>query len=112
MINSEIRAAKKGNLSGKPLIDDPMESIVEAHVSMLEWHMQSRKFRMTAVQLELLQHKSIEVLESFKSTFPEKTVLPMAGNSKRLTAFCTRCVSLFSSAGQGISALKARSTVT
>ncbi len=61
-----------GNLHGKPLIDDPMESIVEAHVSMLEWHMQSRKFGMTAVQLELLQQKSIEVLESFKSTFPEK----------------------------------------
>ena len=72
LINSEIRAAKKGNLHGKPLIDDPMESIVEAHVSMLEWHMQSRKFGMTAVQLELLQQKSIEVLESFKSTFPEK----------------------------------------
>ena len=72
MINSEIRAAKKGNLHGKPLIDDPMESIVEAHVSMLEWHMQSRKFGMTAVQLELLQQNSIEVLESFKSTFPEK----------------------------------------
>ena len=27
---------------------------------------------MTAIQLELLQQKSIEVLESFKSTFPEK----------------------------------------
>ena len=49
-----------------------MESIVEAHVSMLEWHMQSRKFGMTASQLELLQQKSIEVLESLKSTFPEK----------------------------------------
>ena len=39
---------------------------------MLEWHMQSRKFGMTASQLELLQQKSIEVLESLKSTFPEK----------------------------------------
>jgi hypothetical protein len=67
--DNEIRTAKKGgNLHGKHLIDDPMESIVEAHVSMLEWHMQSRKFGMTAVQLELLQQKSIEVLESFKST--------------------------------------------
>ncbi len=92
MINSEIRAAKKSFLHGKPIIDDPMESIVEAHVSMLEWHMQSRKFGMTAVQLELLQQKSIEVLESFKSTF-KKTVLPMAGNSKRPIAFYTRCVS-------------------
>ncbi len=75
LINSEIRAAKKGNLHDKPLIDDPMESIVEEHVSMLEWHMQSRKFCMTAVQLELLQQKSIEVLKSFKSTFPEKHVV-------------------------------------
>ena len=72
IINNEIRSAKKGFLQGKPLIDDPMESIVEAHVSMLEWHMQSRKFGMTASQLELLQQKSIEVLESLKSTFPEK----------------------------------------
>jgi hypothetical protein len=40
IINNEIRNAKKGVLHGKPLIDDPMESIVEAHVSMLEWHMQ------------------------------------------------------------------------
>ena len=43
-----------------------------AHVSMLEWHMQSRRFGMTAAQLERLQQKSVEVLESFKSTFPEK----------------------------------------
>jgi hypothetical protein len=58
--------------SAYALIDDPMESIVELHVSMLEWHMHSRKFGMTADQLELLQQKSIEVFESFKSTFPEK----------------------------------------
>jgi hypothetical protein len=31
-----------------------------------------RKLGMTAIQLERLQQKSIEVLESFKSTFPEK----------------------------------------
>jgi hypothetical protein len=36
IINNEIRAAKKGNLHGKPLMDDPMESIMQAHVSMLE----------------------------------------------------------------------------
>ncbi len=72
IINIEIRNAKKGVLHGKPLIVDPMESIKEEHVSMLEWHMQSRKFGMTAIQLERLQQKSVEVLESFKSTFPEK----------------------------------------
>jgi hypothetical protein len=43
LINNEIRAAKKSNLhaSGKPLrliaSDDPMEGIVETHVSMLEY---------------------------------------------------------------------------
>ena len=72
IINDEIARAKKGPLLGKPPIQDPMESIVGAHVSMLEWHMQSRKFGMTAAQLERLQQKSVEVLESFKSTFPEK----------------------------------------
>ena len=43
-----------------------------AHVSMLEWHMKSRKFGMTAAQLEELQLKSVEVLESLTSTFPNK----------------------------------------
>jgi hypothetical protein len=54
--------------------------------SMLEWHMQSRKFSMTAIQLERLQQKSIEVLDDSWSPssqlFPRKTVLPMAGNLK------------------------------
>jgi hypothetical protein len=49
-----------------------MEDMIRAHVSMLEWHIQSRKFGMTAAQLELLQQKSVEVLESFVSTFPKK----------------------------------------
>jgi hypothetical protein len=53
IINNEICNAKRGVLHGKPLIDDPKRSIVEAHVPMLEWHMQSRKFGMTAIQLEL-----------------------------------------------------------
>jgi hypothetical protein len=60
-------------LHGKPLIDDRRERIVKAHVSMLEWHRQSRKLK--AVRLELLQQKSIEVLEALKSTFPEQNVV-------------------------------------
>ena len=72
MINTEIAQAKKGPLVGRTPISDPMEDIVVAHVSMFEWHMQSRKFGMTVVQLERLQRKSVEVLESSKSTFPEK----------------------------------------
>jgi hypothetical protein len=71
IINNEIRNAKKGVLHEQPLIDDPMESIVEAYVSMLEWHMQSRKFGMTAVQFELLQQKSISV-GVLQDNFPRK----------------------------------------
>jgi hypothetical protein len=70
IINNKISNAKRGVLHGKSLINDPMESIDEVHVSMLEWHMQSRKFGVTAIQVEILQQKSIEVLESLKSTFP------------------------------------------
>ena len=72
LINSQIAKAKTGPLKGKAPVQDPMESIVQAHVSMLEWHMQSRKFGMTAAKLELLQQKSVEVMESFVCTFPEK----------------------------------------
>jgi hypothetical protein len=72
LINSETSKARTGPLEGKGPIYDPMEDIIQAHVSMLESHMQSRKFGMTAVQLELLQQKSIEVLESFVSTFSTK----------------------------------------
>ncbi len=34
--------------------------------------MQSRKFGMTAAELEQLQFKSVEVLELLKANFPEK----------------------------------------
>jgi hypothetical protein len=75
IINNEIRNAKRGVLHLTNLfIGDSTESIVEAHASVLEWHMQSRKLGMTAIQLEILQQKSIAVtvLESLKSIFPEK----------------------------------------
>ncbi len=72
LINHEISQARNGQFLGKSLVQDPSEDIVEAHVSMLEWQMQSRKFGMTAAQLETLQHKSVEVLESLTTTFPIK----------------------------------------
>jgi hypothetical protein len=81
LINSEILKAKTAPLKGKGPIHDLMGDIIWAHMSMLEWHMQSRKFGMTAAQLELLQQKSVEVLESFVSTFPTNNV---KANSERL----------------------------
>ena len=68
-----ISSAKQGSpLYRKPLLEDPSERIVESHLATLEWHMQSRKFGMTAAELERLQSKSVEVLELLKSNFPEK----------------------------------------
>jgi hypothetical protein len=94
-INNEIHNTKRGVLHDKPLIDDPMESIVEVHVHVG----MARKFGMTAIQSELLQQKSIEVLESFKSIFHEKNGVAKARTSKGPIAFCKRYTSLFSSAG-------------
>jgi hypothetical protein len=39
LINNQILQAKTGPLKGKAPIQDPMEGIVQAHLSMLEWHM-------------------------------------------------------------------------
>jgi hypothetical protein len=69
----EITSAKHGTpLYRKPLLEDPSERIVQSHLATLEWHMQSRKFGVTAAELERLQCKSVEVLELLKSNFPEK----------------------------------------
>ncbi len=92
LINSGILKARAGPLKGKGPIHDPMEDMIRVHISMLEWHMQSRKFSMIAAQLELLQQKSVEVLGSFVSTFPTKNGVAN-GNSKRPIAFCTKYVS-------------------
>ncbi len=78
LINSEILKAKAGPLEEKGPIHDPMEDMVRAHLSMQEWHMQSRKFGMTAAQLELLQQKSVEVLDSFVSTLHTKNCVANA----------------------------------
>lgn len=73
LINAAIAAAKQGSpLYKKPQLQDPCEKLIEAHVATLEWHMQSRKFGLTAAELERLQEKSVEVLELFKSNLPEK----------------------------------------
>ena len=73
LINKEITSTKHGNpLYRKPLLEDPSECIVQSHLATLEWHMLSRKFGMTAAELERLQCKSVEVLELLKSNFPEK----------------------------------------
>ena len=73
LINAEIAAAKQGSpLYQKPAVEDPSDKLIAAHTATLEWHMQSRKFSMTAAELVRLQEKSVEVLDLLKANLPEK----------------------------------------
>jgi hypothetical protein len=74
LINKAIQTAKQGSpLYKLPLVTDPSEKIVETHVAALKWHMQSRKFEMTAETLQKLQGMSVSLLELLKLNFPEKS---------------------------------------
>ena len=53
-------------------MEDPSENLIAAHTATLEWHMQSRKFSMTAAELERLQDTSVEILDLLKANLPEK----------------------------------------
>ena len=74
LINKAIMTAKQGSpLYQLPLVNDPSEKIVETHVAALKWHMQSRKFEMTAETLQKLQSMSVALLELLKRNLPEKS---------------------------------------
>jgi hypothetical protein len=55
-------ANARGNspLHSKQPIEDPSKRVIDANVSVFEWHMQSRKFGMPTEQLERLQEKLVE----------------------------------------------------
>ncbi len=67
MINTAITKAKPGSpLYKQPFDNDPSERLIETHVAALKWHMQSRKFEMTAATLKKLQGMSVSLLELLK----------------------------------------------
>ena len=73
-INAAITKAKQGSpLFKKPFVNDPSERLIETHVSALKWHMQSRKFEMTATTLKKLQDMSVSLLELLKQNLPVKS---------------------------------------
>ena len=112
LINAEIAAAKQGSpLYQKPAVEDPSDKLIAAHTATLEWHMQSRKFSMTAAELVRLQEKSVEVLDLLKANLPEKNGVKNAWKFERRTAFCTRFVSLSCLAGLRISVPRDLNTV-
>ena len=95
LINAAIAAAKQGSpLYKKPQLQDPCEKLIEAHVATLEWHMQSRKFGLTAAELERLQEKSVEVLELFKSNLPEKNGVTNAWKFEKVRSILHKVLEL------------------
>ena len=63
LINAEIAAAKQGSpLYQKPAVEDPRDKLIAAHTATLEWHMQSRKFSMTAAELVKASEKVLTIL--------------------------------------------------
>jgi hypothetical protein len=74
LINKAISAAKPGSpLYRLPPVEDPSAKMVETHVAALKWHMQSRKFEMTAATLQKLQGMSVSLLELLKVNLPVKS---------------------------------------
>lgn len=55
-----------------PDIEDPSDSLIEVHLAVLRWNMQSRKYGLTASGIGKLYKLSVELLETFKSNMPEK----------------------------------------
>ena len=54
-------------------MEDPSEKLIQTHLAALKWHMQSRKFEMTAETLQKLQHMSVSLIELLKTNLPEKS---------------------------------------
>jgi hypothetical protein len=74
MINQAISRSKPGDpLYRKPLVQDPSEKLIQTHVAALKWHIQSRKFEMTAETLQKLQAMSVSLLELLKTNLPVKS---------------------------------------
>ena len=74
IINTAITKAKPGSpLYRQPFVNDPSERLIETHVAALKWHMQSRKFEMTATTLKKLQDMSVSLLELLKQNLPVKS---------------------------------------
>ena len=72
-VNNLIRSAKSGDcLFGVEEIKDPSDRLIEVHLAVLRYNMQSRRFGLTAPGLSKLHELAIDVLETVKTNMPEK----------------------------------------
>ena len=73
-VNALIRAAKSGDcLFGVEEVEDPSDKLIEVHLAVLRYNMQSRRFGLTAPGLVKLRELAIELLELFKTNMPNKS---------------------------------------
>ena len=73
-VNALIRAAKSGDcLFGVEEVEDPSDKLIEVHLAVLRYNMQSRRFGLTAPGLVKLRELAIELLELFKTNMPDKS---------------------------------------
>ena len=73
-MNALIRAAKDGDcLFGAEEIEDPSDKLIEVHLAVLRYNMQSRRFGLTAPGLIKLRDLSVGLLEVVKTNMPDKS---------------------------------------
>ena len=73
-VNALIRAAKAGDcLFGVEEIKDPSDKLIEVHLAVLRYNMQSKRFGLTAPGLEKLRDLAVELLELVKTNVPKKS---------------------------------------
>ena len=73
-VNALIRAAKAGDcLFGVEEIKDPSDKLIEVHLAVLRYNMQSRRFGLTAPGLVKLRDLAVELLEVVKTNMPMKS---------------------------------------
>ena len=74
LINDKIHSAGRGScLYGVPLVQDPSEAIIAAHVAALEWNLKTREFGLKVSDMPKLHGLGVELLELLKRNMPNKT---------------------------------------
>jgi hypothetical protein len=54
-------------------IEDPSDTLIEVHLAVLRYNMQSRRFRLTAPGLVKLRDMAVKLLELVKTNIPKKS---------------------------------------
>ena len=73
-VNRLIRSAKRVDcLFGVEKIEDPSDKLIEVHLAVLQFNLQSRRSRLTAPGLVKLRDLAVELLELVKTNMLKKS---------------------------------------